>query len=445
MNPVNLDAELLKVMEEHPADLPDAVRKRIDATLSALPDKLDKRSRRLRHVLSVGSAAAVVMIGVIIGSAFLSPEMAAALRQVPGIESVFKLAGDFGLKIADEKGMVTEVNQAVTDQGITIKVSEVMYDDSRLTIGYVQQAPNGIMELNNVAFEINGKPVHYPSSGSGSRIDEHTYAGVINVSPEDELPGNFELTMTVLTIGNIEGKWTFQFPVKKMASNNKAVMPMVTKTHGDITLTVKKIIFTPSSTELDVKIKQPVKSEKFINYDIIDDKGIVLERFGGSGGGYTEGEYIVMDYKQRFGPAAGIPGYVTVRPVDEQQVAAPLKENRIPLDRSPDPELPIVLPQGDIGHLLVTKVELLNDKTKVHYRAVGVQPHLQGTQLWIEDEAGQKYLLLDKPTEVVDPIQYSFVREFPAFLPKQKLTLVTRELPLPDYTKELEMTIPVNR
>ncbi|WP_171650940.1 DUF4179 domain-containing protein [Paenibacillus foliorum] len=443
MNPVNLEAELQKIMDGHPMELPEAVRKRIDLTLSTLPDK-GQGSKRLRHVLSVGSAAAVVMVGIVISSAFLSPEMAAALRQVPGIESVFRMAGDFGLKIADEKGLVTEVNQTVTDQGITIKVSEVMYDDSRLTIGYVQESPDGIQELNNVAFEINGKPFHYPSSGSGNRIDEHTYAGVINVSPEDELPGNFDLTMTVFRIGNTEGKWAFQFPVKKMTSHNKAIMPMITKTHGDITLTVKKIIFTPSSTELDVRIKQPAKSEKFINYDMIDDKGIVLERFGGSGGGHTEGDYTVMDFKQRFGPAAGIPRYVTVRPVDDQQASSPLKENRVLLDRSPDEEHPIVLPQGGIGHLLVTKIELLNNKTFVHYRAEGVQPHLQGTQLWIEDEAGKKHLLLDKHTEVIDPIQYRFVREFPAFRPEQKLTLVTRELPLPDYTKELEMTIPVN-
>jgi hypothetical protein len=99
---------------------------------------------------------------------------------------------------------------------------------------------------------------------------------------------------------------------------------------------------------------------------------------------------------------------------------------------------------GDKDALKITRVERLNDKTLVHYQTEGAQPHMQSNPLWIEDESGQKHLLLDKRTELVDPVYYKFIREFPAFPPDQKLTFVTKELPKPAYTKELEMTVPVS-
>ncbi|MDF2571396.1 MAG: hypothetical protein K0R55_3000 [Sporomusa sp.] len=439
MNPVNLDTELAGILRDRPTELPDTVRTRIDSTLDNLP----KRQKRKVRPFLWGTTAAALVAGCTLGSAFVSPDMAVALRQVPGVESVFRMAGDYGLKTADEKGMVTRVNQSVTVMGITITVTEVMYDGARLSIGYLLKSAGGIEELEDYEFQINGESRHFPGSGSGSRVDAHTYAGVINVTPETEIPDKFDLTMTVYLVGTTHGKWEFNLPVRKIASSNKVVMPMMTRTSGDLTVTVQKVVFTPSSTELTVQTKMPKKAQGFINYDIIDDKGVVLERRGGSGAGHTEGDYEIMDFKQLFGPAKQIPKSITVRPVLEGHSSGPLKETRLPLNGTPTEEHPLVLSQGESGSLSVTKVEYLKDKTLVHYQTEGSQPFLQSTQLWIEDETGKKHQLLDKATETVDPVNYKFIREFPAFRPDQKLTFVTRELPPPNYTKDLEMTISV--
>ncbi|MFD0716018.1 DUF4179 domain-containing protein [Paenibacillus sp. GCM10027626] len=439
MNLVNLDKELAGIPRDRTTELPDTVRTRIDSTLDNLPERQKRKARSFLW----GTTAAALVAGCTLGSAFVSPDMAAALRQVPGIQSIFRIAGDYGLKMADEKGLVTEVNQSVTVKGITITVNEVMYDGARLSIGYLQKSASGIEELGHPEFQINGKSFNSPGSGSGSRVDDHTYAGVINLTPETEFSDEFDLTMTVFNVGKTHGKWEFSFPVRKIASSNKAVMPMMTRTYGDLTVTVQKVIFTPSSTELTVQTKRPKQAQGFINYDIIDDKGVVLERRGGSGGGRTEGDYEIMDFKQQFGPAEQLPKSIKVRPVLEAPSSGPLKETRLPLTGTPTEEHPLVLPQGESGALSVTKVEYFKDKTLVHYQTEGSQPFLQSTQLWIEDETGKKHLLLDKATETVDPVNYKFIREFPAFRPEQKLTFVTRELPPPNYTKDLEMTISI--
>ncbi|WJH35938.1 DUF5643 domain-containing protein [Paenibacillus sp. CC-CFT747] len=278
-------------------------------------------------------------------------------------------------------------------------------------------------------------------------MDEHTYAGVINLTPETWLPEHFEVTMTVSRIGGKEGKWAFTFPVRRMTSTNTVVMPMKTQSSGDLTLTVRKIVFTPSSTELDVQIKQPKSFDRFINYDLVDEQGVVFERRSGGGGGRTAGDFEIADFKQLFGPAQKIPQSVTVRPVIEGglEASVPLKETRVPMESAPDEEHPLVLSQGETGQLKITRVEFLKDKTLVHYQTEGSQPFLQSTQLWMEDETGRKYLLLDRRTETVDPGRHMFLREFPAFRPNQKLTFVTRELPEPNYAEGLEMIIPIQK
>lgn len=442
MNPVKLDEELMKLIGDKPTVLPNLVLSRIDSTLAALPEK--RHTNRARNLALASSAAAILGL-ILLGSGFVYPAMASVLKQIPGIESVFKFAGDFGLKTADEKGMTTNINQRVTDQGITVEVSEVMYDGIRLTVGYLQTSLNGIQELGDVEYEINGKPVHFPGGGSGSRLDEHTYAGVVELNPEEELPKHFQLKMTVFRIGSTLGKWEFSFPVEKITSDNKVILPMISKTYGNLSLIIKKIVFTPSSTEMDVEIKQPSKVNAYINFHMLDDKGMRLEPHGGSGGGRTEGDFEITTFKYQFGPVKDIPKTVTIRPVINGNQSSVLpKETRVLMEQSPNPEHPLVLSQGEIGLLKITQVEFLQNKTLVHYQTEGNDPHMQSNPLWIEDESGKKYLLLDKRTELVDPVLYKYVREFPVFRGDQKLTFVTKELPKPDYVKELEMTIPIS-
>ncbi len=129
-------------------------------------------------------------------------------------------------------------------------------------------------------------------SGTGSPVDEHTYAGVIDLMPAEDLPNHFKLQMDISQIGSTKGRWSFSIPVTKMASTNKVVLPMITKSYGDITLTVKKVLFAPGSTELDIEVKQPADADRFIQYDLFDDKGTQLQRRSGSGRGQTDGKNI---------------------------------------------------------------------------------------------------------------------------------------------------------
>lgn len=441
MKLANLEHELEQGRGHMPCELPSVVRQRIDQTLASLPEH---HRRRKMKVSSAFGLSAAVLCAIMVGSGFVFPQAAAALRQLPGIVSVFKFAGDYGLKAADEKGLVTAVEQSITDQGITVQIKEVMYDGSRISIGYIQQSDDPTQEMTRgLDFQINGKRYKPALSGTGSPVDEHTYAGVIDLMPAEDLPNHFKLQMDISQIGSTKGRWSFSIPVTKMASTNKVVLPMITKSYGDITLTVKKVLFTPGSTELDVEVKQPADAGRFIQYDLFDDKGTQLQRRSGSGRGQTDGKNIHINLLTALRARQPIAKTITIRPFVDLPFQGPLKESKAPLDQMPTEEKPISLSQGEAGHLLITQVERLPDKTLVHYRTEGLIPQEQAKPLWIEDSGGNKYLQLQKPSITVDPVHYRFVKEFPAFTEKEQLTFVTRELTPPGYLKELEITVPL--
>ena len=62
-----------------------------------------------------------MLVSLLFITSFISPTMAATLKQVPVLSSIFRLAGDLGLQMADEKGLSTKPQTSVTGQGVYIK------------------------------------------------------------------------------------------------------------------------------------------------------------------------------------------------------------------------------------------------------------------------------------------------------------------------------------
>lgn len=143
----NLEADMV--------DIPDLVRQRLDAFYAQMEsdsDLLPDRSSSHRPVKrflrrTAITAASAALIGVmIIGSAYVSPTMAESLKQVPLVDSVFKLAGDLGLQTADQKGLATSSNLSVTHDGITLKVPQIIFDGTRLVVALEKAV--GIHSIN---------------------------------------------------------------------------------------------------------------------------------------------------------------------------------------------------------------------------------------------------------------------------------------------------------
>ncbi|PZD97088.1 hypothetical protein DNH61_04140 [Paenibacillus sambharensis] len=437
MNRVNIDEEIKPFIEDSPHELPDMIKNRIDHTLASLPPLTSKRKQRLTRTIAYVSTAAVIFAFCIIGSGFISPAMANTLKQIPFIESVFKLAGDLGLQTAEDKSLTTPIQQSATIDGVTITITEVFYDGSRLSVGIVQHSPDGIKEILEVEPVINGKSTHFPGSGSdmAPSNDNITDTTVIQYMPEYALPDSFDLKLLVFLKGMEDKRFEFDFKVNKTES--RIVTPMVTKTHQDLTATVQEIQISPVTIGLVMNTKLP-EGKTVPQYALFDERGIRLQTIHEHGYGEKLNNMMNMTSELKFTPLESTPKSVTVKAY--YKTIEKTVDNSVRVDRMPSVKEPIILQQGELGRFEITQIERLPDKTIVHYRADGNDPY--GMVFWINDDSGTT--ITHRGLQVVNQENYEFVVEFPVLSQEQSIHFVTNGSVHIDYINELEMTIPLH-
>src|SRR5690625_5062244 len=89
------------------ATMPEEMEKRFEKTLQ----EQTAVKAAFRRKISALALAAIVMISLVFGSAYLSPTLANTLQSIPYIGVAFEMFGDDGFQRASEEQLGTEVNE----------------------------------------------------------------------------------------------------------------------------------------------------------------------------------------------------------------------------------------------------------------------------------------------------------------------------------------------
>ncbi|MEK3712474.1 DUF4179 domain-containing protein [Paenibacillus sp. FSL R7-0333] len=304
--------------------------------VKAEPRRLRRTGRMLRK--SAGIAAAVLLVTLLIASTeWISPTLAASIKQIPGMNSIFRLAGDLGLRNADEQGLAAVPERSDTHGGLTLKVSEVMYDGIRVTLGIerhtdVEKLQQGDISdlMTDIKLSVDGEDINTygPLGGTGggsfgpfllrgkdadSRIIQFTD---LQNQGGRAFPDTFDLTMAV-DIQGIAEPFEITLPVVKKTYRNSIAEPIVRSVSG-MTFTLETLELTPITTRLTTRIErpagQPVDAVKdFLGYDLIDDEGNVLQEINGGTGWSASGGTALLS-AALFEPLVHPGGRLTVKP-----------------------------------------------------------------------------------------------------------------------------------
>lgn len=315
MNHDQIDNQLKEYCQRQTMELPSNIRSRIDETLAQLP----------RHQYTVklwrnASVAAILIIGILFSCAAISPAAAATLQKIPFIGSVFGLVGDIGLKAANEKGITTQPKETASEQGITIKVTEALYDGTRLAIGYIQESDKMAQNWQvpeDIEFYINGEKSTLNWSHTGNSLGEGQYAAVLDIKSPQPFPDKFNLEVKFKQFGNVSGNWIICLPVSKNETKpiNKLFTPMLSKTFNDTSITVKSLAFNISAAKLDIELSQPIDTGKFFSFDVFNDKDKKLQTLSVSGELVdTKENRATMQIKVLLAPMDNIPEYIVIKP-----------------------------------------------------------------------------------------------------------------------------------
>lgn len=358
--------ELERLIRETPVeiDLVNRTMNKYTSSPSASHSGNVRAPKTIRKRLFRITASVTMIFSLIIITCLISPTMAATMKEVPLLSSVFKFTRDLGLHAADEKELSTKLNTSVTHEGYTLNVTEVVYDGIRVAIGIERLPKEGENskeslwdQISKIELLLNGKPLDHtnfsgifgqPSKDKDSEIIE--FSDLRNQGGEP-FPKEFNLTLST-TITGISKPFKMDIPVSDIGNYVK-LQPNISRKYKNNQFTIEQIILTPITTSITTRKALLDKSTSIdsrggISIDVFDEQGHKLKISHGNGRRETnEGTSdIISDL--RLHPFETIPKAITIKPYTYLYDSYP--DGLFKLDRNGDPivqyipELEITIP-----------------------------------------------------------------------------------------------------
>jgi len=419
----------------------------LGTTKKAFPAKANAlRSRRLLAAISM-----VISVVALISLLSIFPASAEQLRKIPVIGKVFEgnifdFAGDSGIVIGQKSGLSSGVNEEANDQGVTIKLQDVLYDGARLSIGYeiVSEQAKNLIFLENVRVSVNGvfRPDARPSA-QPHLLDAKHAAGIMTIDLDE--PGKedrFELELLIggvsgMNEGNqtkVSGEWGFKMNVENRIADSEYISladGYSASWEGD-RFQLTGYLATPVTTKVDFLYSG---NTEWLGFQLKDDRGMLIEMLDIA---FTVGKNGTVEGTVRF--VSLTPGTTRVE-VTPYNLLVGKKDTEKAVTAKLTTDYPIVLSQGEVGEIVVQNVEFMQDKTLIHYEVKGKNPYSQYASLWLETPDGQRFISDNGKRTRVSDTSYEYILEYPALDSSQPYFLGT--MPQTDLELQEELAVSV--
>ncbi|WP_216827667.1 DUF4179 domain-containing protein [Alkalihalobacterium elongatum] len=212
-----LDKQLSKRLRQNVKEPPTSVVDRMNKTLNSLPERKKRPSKNYKVIFGVAAAIFIVMI---ISMPMFQSVVQQGVQEKLLKESVFQLVGEEGLQHLSEEGLTTPMNISATSNGITLEITEMMFDGTRLYFGFIETHPEPIdlvavpeedLMLKESRFFVGDRGSYYHMlSGNPTRqLSETRLAGVFGSSYVGDVDQLKDINVTVYRGGDYAGEWEF--------------------------------------------------------------------------------------------------------------------------------------------------------------------------------------------------------------------------------------------
>lgn len=249
-------------------------------------DEVRGHGKKRKVLASVATTAA--LLGITLASGFINPTMNNVLANTPLIGVIFQEFNDStGVDLAYQNA-VTELNQAITKNGVTVKLTSAYFDGSVVSItGIVEEeVEKGENEKGEVSFNVNFE--HYEGDhdpwldGKSTAITKgengYTFQWKMKF-PYKSFNENFTLPITIHDINGIKGEWNFNIPIQQDENTILALNHEHSYTEDGVKIRIQDILIAKASSSLVYETVKKYKDDDFIISKAIDDEGNVY-RFG---------------------------------------------------------------------------------------------------------------------------------------------------------------------
>lgn len=255
-----------------------------EKVFSAISKGINKGSDKgtvKRKKVFAGVAAAAALLGITIASGFVNPTMNKVLANTPLIGGIFYGFNDStGVELANQDA-VTQLNQSLTRNGVTVKLTSAYFDGSEVSItGFVDEdVEKGGNEKGEVSFDMNFE--HYKGDndpwlrGKSNNIKkvENGYNFQWKMHyPYKTFKENYTLPITIHNINGIKGEWKFDIPIQQEKVRTLVIDHEQGYPEDEAKIRIKEIVTAKASSSLTYETVQKYKGDD-IYLKAVDNKG----------------------------------------------------------------------------------------------------------------------------------------------------------------------------
>lgn len=240
------------------------------------------KAKKKKVLVSVATAAA--LLGITVASGFVNPTMNRVLAKTPFIGGIFQEFNDrTGVELANQDA-VTELNQSITKNGVTVKLTSAYFDGSVVSItGFVDEdVEKGGNEKGEVSFDVNfehNKGDHDPWLGGMSnniKKVENGYNFQWKMQyPYKSFKENSTLPITIHNINGIKGEWNFDIPIQQEKNRTLAINQEQGYPEDGVKISIKEILTAKASSSLIYETVEKYKGDDIYIEKAVDNKGKV--------------------------------------------------------------------------------------------------------------------------------------------------------------------------
>ncbi|KJB88848.1 hypothetical protein AZ66_05165 [Paenibacillus sp. E194] len=299
-----------RIIEEiEKIDIPEELRERSIMGVRQAKRELRQTGGVMKIAKVAGITAAGLVLAVALGAA-TSPTFAEVVKSWFSLNKT-----DEGLKKAADEGFAEPINKQVTDQGITLKVKEVIHDVLRISILYGIEQDGKSMDSDRLfdTFIPNGSEDdpyvnrYEIVDGNGNVLPlrlQQTHAGndrILILSLDDlvpgqeisdmsDLPNQITVRFDINQIGKTRGKWYLDVPIDLMkAKASTTIVPLNKRYESQMgfSVDVNQLRHGPSKSELLLQVNETQawrsaqKTDPMFRYEIKDGKGDIVAAYDG--------------------------------------------------------------------------------------------------------------------------------------------------------------------
>ncbi|WP_059174064.1 DUF4179 domain-containing protein [Bacillus sp. FJAT-27445] len=235
--------------------------------------RFKKQKTNHKRLVQSTIAVAILMIALI-GSIRVSPTLAHAVAQIPGLKPIVEMiALDKGIEDIVNNEYFEEMNASQTINGKTLKITGVVADESGMIISYKLHSDEDLAIFMGVNAEVkqNDKLVNAGIGSSWTAQSEGTYEveDTINVTASqgmDYSSRDFELILTLRDRPEIV--FEIPFTLKKEVKPSKRYTVNKHLLVDGQRFTVHELIISPIRSELKMSI-DPSNTKKILSFEDI--------------------------------------------------------------------------------------------------------------------------------------------------------------------------------